>query len=368
MLRLALARTLAWTLLMAGWFGLTQLAERHAATPLPAFALVAGWLLALGVAASSSARLAARSWWLRALLLASALIAAGALLGASQGSGLLLLWPAMLSWALLVALASATVRALRHAAPRRAAAPVLPAAAGATLAVLAVGESAEPVRLAALLAIAAAVLVLLVPAGGPSAARPGCRAGLFDCALPAWPHEAWREPSRWPLLIAMLAMLPMMAALPQMLVLCSAEGLKPPVLLAAHLVAMFGPALLWPRAWPMRWRVSACALLLVLGGAVRWWQPSQAALWAMLAQGAAWSLAWSGQLGDAGTRATPRSAPWRAALGHAALALGLGLAVTLAGPRALQGAQIALAGAALFAVVIAALAALPPLRARSRCP
>lgn len=365
MLHLALARTLAWALLMAGWFGLTQLAERHAAGPLPAFVLVAGWLLALGVAASAVARLAAPAWLWRALLLAGALIAARGLLGLTQGGGMVLLWPVMLAWALLVALASGTVRALRHAAPRRAAAPVLPAAAGATLAALGVGDAAEPLRLAAVLVAIAATLAALVPAGGTRAARPGCRAGLFDCALPAWPREAWQEPSRWPLLLATLAMLPMMVALPQMLALCSAEGLSPAALLAVHLLAMFGPALLWPKRAPLQWRASACALLLVLGGMIGWWQP-QAALWAMLAQGAAWSLAWSAQLGDAGARATPRSAPWRAALGHAAFALGLGLAVTLSGPRALQGLQALLALAAAVSSV-AALAA-PAFRVRSRCP
>lgn len=366
MLRLALARTLAWALLMAGWFGLTQLAERHAAGPLPAFVLVAGWLLALGVAASAVARLAAPAWLWRALLLAGALIAARGLFGLTQGGGMVQLWPVMLAWALLVALASGTVRALRHAVPRRAAAPVLPAAAGATLAALAVGDAADPLRLAAVLAVIAGVLACLAPAGGTRAARPGCRAGLFDCALPAWPREAWQEPSRWPLLIATLAMLPMMAALPQMLALCSAEGLSPPALLAAHLLAMFGPALLWQRRWPARWRAPACALLLVLGGSMAWWQPAQAPLWAMLMQGAAWSLAWSAQLGDAGARAAPRSAPWRGALGHALFALALGVAVAFAGPRALHAVQVLLALAAALSVV--AWAAVPSFRVRSRCP
>lgn len=366
MARLALARTLAWALLMAGWFGLTQLAERHAAGPMPGFALVAGWLLALGVAASAMARFRARAGHLRLLVLGAALLAAAGLRGTAQGAGMAALWPTMLAWALLVALASGTVRALRQDILRRAAAPVLPAALGATLAALVVGESLEPLRLAALLIGAAVVLAWLVPSGGMAAARPGCRAGLFDCALPAWPRGAWQEPARWPMLLATLAMLPMMVALPQMLALCSTEGLAPPVVLAVHLLAMFGPALLWPKRAPQHWRALACALLLMVGGMIGWWQPPQAALWAMLAQGAAWSLAWSAQLADAGTRAAARSAPWRAALGHATFALGLGLAVALAGPRALLGLQTLLALAAAASIVAASAA--PVFRVRSRCP
>lgn len=370
--QLAIARVLAWALLMSGWIGLTHLAERHAAGPMPSFALVAGWLLALGLAATAAARLSANAWLLRALLIGCALVAARGVLATGQGGGFAALWPAMLAWALLVALASATVRMLRQQTPRRPAAPVLPAAAGTLLAALLAGEVGDTPglapRLAGLLLFAALGLGLLQPAAGVQPARAGCRAGLFDCALPAWPAGGWREPARWPLLIAMLVMLPMMAGLPQMLALCRAGGASPEALLGLHLAAMFLPALLWPAHAAPTLRSAACAGLLVAGGVALLLPAAQAALWAMPAHAAAWSLAWSRQLDDPALRATAHSAPWRAALAQALFALGLGVAVSLSGPAALQGVHLALAGAAALAVGAGLLRRRAPLRVRSRCP
>lgn len=371
MLRLAGARVLAWALLMGGWIGLTHLADRHAAGPLPALALVAAWLLALGLAATATARLVANAWLLRALLIGCALVAVRGVMGSVQGQGFAVLWPAAIAWALLVALASATVRALRQQAPRRAAAPVLPAASGALLAVLLAGDPVDTVtlatRLAALLVLGALGLVVLQPAAGVQAGRSGCRAGLFDCALPAWPAAGWREPARLPLLIAMLVMLPMMAGLPQMLALCRAGGAASQALLAAHVAAMFLPALLWPAARLPLLRSAACAVLLVLGGLLLWAAGPEAALAAMLAHGAAWSLAWSAQLEDSRLRADAHRPPWRAALFQSLFALALGAALAAAGPAALQAVHGALAAAAALSVGWMLLRQAAPLRVRSRC-
>jgi hypothetical protein len=363
---------LAWALLMGGWIGLTHLAERYTADAMQSFALVAGWLLALGLAATLVARLTFNAWGLRALLLAGAVVAARGVLVAVQGGGAAPLWPALLAWALLVALASATVRALRHAVPRAPGTPIAPAAAGALLAASVAGDpgdsAALAVRLAGLLIVAALLLGLLLPAGGVQAARRGCRAGLFDCALPAWPAGGWREPAHWPLLLAALVMLPMMTGLPQMLALCRSSALPASTLIAVHFAAMFLPALLWPARLSSAARSRVCAALLVAGGLLLGWQLPWASLWAMLAQGCAWSLAWSAQLGEPALRAAPRSAPWRAALGHAALALALGGAVSLAGAQALQGLQLTLAVAAALAVLFGLGRPDTPLKARSRCP
>ncbi|MFT3956953.1 MAG: hypothetical protein QM722_22000 [Piscinibacter sp.] len=371
MRRLALARTLAWALLMSGWIVLTHLADRYAAGPVAAFALVAAWLLALGLAATLAARLSANAWLLRALLLGCALVAARGLLNSTHGGGLAALWPVAIAWALLVALASATVRGLRQQLPRRASAPVLPAASGALLAALLAGDAADSaslaLRMAGALLLVALGLVVLQPAAGVHTARAGCRAGLFDCALPAWPAGGWREPARWPLLIAMLVMLPMMAGLSQMLALCRAGGASAQALLGAHLAAMFLPALLWPAGRAPAWRRAACAGLLVLGGLLLWMAGTPGVLWAMLAHGAAWSLAWSAQLDDPSLRASAHSAAWRAALLQALFALALGVALGWAGPPALQAVHGALAAAAALAVGMSLLRPLPSLRVRSRC-
>ena len=180
--RLAAARAPAWALLMGGWIGSTQLAERaerYSAGAMASYTLVAGWLLALGLAATLAARWAANAWLLRALLLACAVVAARGMLVAVQGGGAALLWPALLAWALLVALASTTVRALRHAVPRAPGAPIAPAAAGALLAAWVAGDpgdsAALAARLAAALIVAALLLGLLLPAGGTLPARAGSR-------------------------------------------------------------------------------------------------------------------------------------------------------------------------------------------------
>lgn len=368
------ARSLAWALMLAGWIALTHLAERYAGGALQAFALVALWLLALGAGASAAAQWAASRSALRVASLAAAGVAASALLAATQGAGFHALWLAAPAWALLLGLASITVRAWRHALPRRPAAPLWPAATGALLAWGVAGDPADSaalaLRLAGLLAGGALLLAWLQPRVPLPDSRRGCRAGLFDCSLPAWPVQGWREPAHTPLLVASLAMLPMMGALPQMLALCGDAGLGVAGL-APHLLAMFVPALLWPRQAPRAGLALLCAGLLVAGGLMLALRGSAALSWTMLAHAVAWSLAWRAQLGDASLRAAPRQAAWRGALVQAAAALLLGVAVAQAGAQALLGVHLLLAGAGALAlaawVVAAGLGRVPGLRARSRC-
>jgi hypothetical protein len=185
--RLALARALAWSLLIGGWIGIAALAERLTAGPLAAAAVVALWLLATGFASEALGRVRWPVGGLRAGMLLAAGLAAWAGRAALQGGGTPTLVVLALASACVLALASTTVRALRPspavAAP---ASPVGAATVGAVLAWAAVGDPSDLLamadRLAVLLVLAAAVLAALRPrAGGAgrASARPGCRAGLF---------------------------------------------------------------------------------------------------------------------------------------------------------------------------------------------
>ncbi len=353
-LRLPLARTGAWALLVAGWVGLGSLALQFAPTLWQGFALVALWLLALGamaaVATRGGMRRSLRAW---ALLGAAAATTAG-LLASVRGSGLPALWLALVGWAALTALASGVVRALRltHAsAPRP---PVAAAALGALGAGLVLGDPGDlpalAYRLAALVGVVAAALWWLQHGLDERARAPGCRAGLFDCSLPAWPAGAWRDLAQWPTLLAGLAMLPMMAALPLMAAWCRAQGIAPQAMVLLHLGAMFAPALLLRGAiarWPTARLSFVCMALLVAGGAAAAWAPPP---WHLLilagAHGAAWSLAWSGQLWAPARRGQAGASPLRAAAGYALLTLLFGVAVEWAGAGAVAGVHIALGGAA----------------------
>ncbi|WP_127996906.1 hypothetical protein [Piscinibacter defluvii] len=349
--RVEAARALSWALLLGGWIVLTALADRLAGPPLAAFGLIAAWLLALGGFASLLGRLALAPGWQRLLLSVVALLALRGLAGTREGAGAAALLPPLLAWGLLVALASSTVRMLRRAAPVRPGRPVGAAAAGALLAWAVLGDPTDLTtlvpRAGALLLVAALGLAALLQ--GLRAAPPGgCRAGLFDCSLPAWPAGAWREPARWPLLLGALVMLPMMAGLPQMLALCRGDALGPQAMLGMHLAAMFLPALLLPRLRPAA-AALACGALLAGGGlaagldAGAWW-------WLVLSQGAAWSLAWGAQLAEPAARAGPHRDPWCGAVAQAALLLALGLAVEWFGPGVLPAVPFGFAVAAALAL------------------
>ncbi len=349
--RLSLARSLAWGLLLAGWVGLGSLAQALAPGPFHAFALLAAWLLALGLCTHLLGRCARTPWALRAALLAAALIAAAALASSLQGGGLAALGVALPAWAALVALASAAVRACRSG-PHRPGPPVGCAAMGALLAWALLGNVGDLRTLAAHLAIggttAAAVLAVVLPAG--TAAAGGCRAGLFDCSLPAWSSGGWSTPARWPPALAALVMLPMMGGLPLMVGLCSSDAVPPQAVLGLHFAAMFAPALLLAR-WPRlaTHAPALCAALLGLG-ALAALAPSGAMGWGLtLAHGAAWSVAWSARLHQRTATGAAAASPLAGAGLHAVLVLALGACIGVLGLQALAAWHFAIGAAGVLA-------------------
>lgn len=343
MIRPLLASALAGALWLGGWLGGMLLAGRLASGPFAAAMLAAGWLFALHLAGRAAAhrRSAAHA---RALLLAGGAVAIGSLLAIAGGAGPAPLWPALAATALLQALAAGIARAAPAPAGRPAAGAI---AVGAGFAVLAAGDTGEPLRLALGLALVLPLLVALVPAHGLGGTEaPDDRRGAHRPPPPS--GSAW-NPARWLLRIAALAMLPMMLALPQMLSLCRADGLPPALLPAAHLAAMALPALLWPRHGNTERRSAACALLLIVGGLATLLALPQAALVAMLAQGAAFGLACGAPPGAAEGCTTLPGA--RAPLMPALCLLATGALFALAGPAALAGVQAALSLAGAVALV-----------------
>lgn len=359
-LRLALARTVAWTLLLAGWVGLGSFAVVLAPGPEAAFALVALWLLLLGGAASLDALPAARAWPRRIGLVLTAVVVIVGLTQAPRGGGLAALTLALMAWAALTAQASAVVRSLRRRQVRRPGPPIGAAALGALCAAAALGDlgdlQALALRLAVLVASAGVALALLQPRIDGAAASARCRAGLFDCSLPAWPAGAWRDPLQWPTLLAGLAMLPMMAALPLMVGWCRGEGIAPQAVVALHLAAMFGPALLLQRAvvgWSTRTLSTVCAACLGAGAAcVVFAEPPWNLLGLAIAHGAAWGLAWAGQLWAPERRSRAGASPLRAAAGYAALTLVFGGVVAQFGAPGVAATHAALGLAAATAWLV----------------
>ena len=362
--RLQLARALAWALLLGGWIGLAALAQALASSVGMAFVLLAAWLLAVGGFADLVARLALPRWALRLLLCGAALLAARALHLALHGGGIAALGAAVLAWALMVALASAAVRGCRLALHTRAGPPVASAAAGAALAWLCVGDigdaNALGPRLAALGLAAGALLALLLPRGEGVAAA--CRAGLFDCSLPRWQAEDWQLPARRPVLIASLAMLPMMCSLPWMVSLCRSAAVAPEVVLAVHLAAMFLPAwLAMQRPRALQAAPTLCMALLATGAVVLLVAPGASAWWVLaLAHGSAWSLAWASQLQLRGApRGTAQHTVLAGASWNAGFVLALGIGVSLGGLQTLAACHVALGAAAVLAWALRRIAHAP---------
>ncbi|HSV58121.1 MAG TPA: hypothetical protein VLJ19_04415 [Variovorax sp.] len=356
-LRLTAARATAWALLLAGWVGLGGVALALTPSLLGVHALVAAWLLVLGVAATFATRDSLRARTRRLGLGICAALTVGALAWATQGGGLPALLVSLCSWAGLTALASGVVRSVRQAQPARPAPPIVAASLGALCAALAIGDPANAqalaLRLGVLVSLAAIALVLLQVGERPGAAASRCRAGLFDCSLPAWPAGAWHDAQQWPTLLAGLAMLPMMAALPLMVAWCRTEAMAPQAMVLLHFAAMFLPALLLRRAmthWHPRVLPLVCTLLLAAGALVVLWASAPFNfLGVALAQGAAWSLAWAGQLWSPERRSRQGTSPLGAAIGYAALTLAVGLAVHALGPLGLALAQGALGLIAVLA-------------------
>lgn len=366
--RLFAARACAWGLLVAGWIGLGSLAMRLAPSLAVGFALVALWLLALGAAATVATRGDLRPWSRALALGVAAVLTIAGVPATVRGGGLAALLLALLGWAAMTALASGVVRSLRLAQAAAPAPPVAAAALGALGAGLALGDIGDlPVlaeRLAVTVAATAVALALLqFGADGPARA-PGCRAGLFDCSLPAWPAGAWRDLRQWPVLVSGLAMLPMMAALPLMAAWCRSDAIAPQTTVLLHLAAMFGPALALRGSlarWPLAALSAACAVLMAGGAALVTWAPAPFD-WIGLAaaHGAAWSLAWSGALWAPQRRARQGSSPLHAAIGYALLTVAFGIVVERLGAFGVAAAHVALA---LVAVAALALTAPRPLLA-----
>ena len=361
--RLTLARACAWALLIAGWVGIGSLSLQFAPSVVHAFLLVAAWLLGLGAAAAVATRGGMRRWTRALALVAVAALTAAGLWWTVNGGRLPALLPALIGWAALTALASGVVRSLRLMQATTPAPPVGAAALGALGAGLLLGDVGDvralALRLSAFVVVAAAALVLLQARIEERPHGAGCRAGLFDCSLPAWPAGAWRDPLQWPVLLAGLAMLPMMAALPLMAAWCTARGIAPQFLVLLHLGAMFGPALLlhgWLAQRSLRVTSLVCAALLASGAAFAGWSaPPLDLLGLAVTHGAAWSLAWSGQLWAPARRGQRGTSPLLAAAGYAALTLAFGWVVEQQGARGVAVVHIALGlGAVLAALVTAA--------------
>ena len=209
------------------------------------------------------------------------------------------------------------------------------------------------VRLVWLLMTSAALLCMLQHHASAQGPARRCRAGLFDCSLPAWPRGAWRDARQWATLIAGLSMLPTMAALPLMADWCRSESVAPGAMVFMHLGAMFAPALLLRSAIAAgspRRLSTLCAVGLGAGAAAAIWLPAP---WHLLglafAQGAAWSLAWAGQLWAPDRRSRANSSPLRAAIGYAALTLAFGALVSQFGARGVIAAHVTLGVAAVLA-------------------
>ncbi len=355
-LRLTLGRACAWGLLVAGWVGIGSFALQFAPSTGAAFGLVALWLLALGVAAALGTGGDIRHGTRALALCVGAALSAFGLLWSLRGGGLPAVLLALLGWAALTALASGVVRSLRLARSAMPAPPIAAASLGALCAGLVLGDPGDlpalATRLAIFVSVIAVVLVLLQVQIAERPSVPGCRAGLFDCSLPAWPTGAWRDTLQWPTLLAGLAMLPMMAALPLMASWCRSQGIAPQTLVLLHLAAMFGPALLlrqWIPRWSLRTLAIICTLLLAAGAAFAVWA---AAPWDMLGlavtHGAAWGVAWSGQLWAPERRGQQSASPLRAAAGYAVLTLTFGLVVDQMGATGVVAVHAALGAAAVL--------------------
>lgn len=357
LLRLTLARACAWALLVAGWVGLGSFALQLAPSVRYGFALVALWLLALGAVAAVATRGGMRRGARALALAAGAAITGTGLWWTVHGGGLEAVLLALTGWAALTALASGVVRSLRLAQAAAPAPPVAAASLGALCAAVALGDPGDlPALATRLMLFVLAVFGLLVLLQRRIEERPrapGCRAGLFDCSLPAWPAGAWRDPRQWPTLLAGLAMLPMMAALPLMAAWCSARGVAPQAMVALHLAAMFGPPLLLRARvpqWSQRTLSIGCTALLAAGAACAAWAEAPLDLLGLAgSHGAAWGLAWSGQLWAPARRSRQGASPLRAAAGYASLTLVFGLVVEQFGARGVAAMHVALGLAAVLA-------------------
>jgi hypothetical protein len=345
-MRLALARTCAWTLLLAGWLALGSAGQSH--SPLWANGLlpVTAWLAVTGLAMRLGRDVPVSSRALRLALAGLGMVVTVALWAAASGDAAAL-GVAALAWGVLVVAASRAVRLLR---PRgvRPPPPVACAALGALLAWAAFGEPAAVAML--LPAALSLVLAALLPRVGEAR---GCRTGLFDCALPLASDFSWRDPAAWGVHAARWTMLPMMATLAVMAPWCGGEaGLAPAQWVGLHLAAMLLPPCALRLAGVRTVAPAWVSAVMVAGLLLPWALPGLRGLMAMsLCHSVAWGLAWLAALsvGRVARNERPRRGE---ALLPAAVALALGVALAQFGPAALETVHVALglaaaAGAAL---------------------
>jgi hypothetical protein len=371
--RLWMARTLAWALLLSGWLVLGALGRQY----LPGWAAgqwaPALWLAVIGLLLAGVARRSPALRTLRFVLPVAGGAAALALAAAGRGGGAGAIAAAAVAWAGLLVAASLGVRALRQVQPRRPAAPLLPALLGALAAWVLAGDvvalPGRADRVAGALAGAALLLAALLPAR--AVLKQGCRSGLFDCSLPLLTARGWRDTARWPLQAAALAMLPMMATLPLLAEWCAGPGRSPAAMVLLHLAAMVLPALgaqAWlRRAGPLQQAGVVGALLVAGALAPAAWPGVDGLMAGALLQAAAWSLAWAGPmmarpvLANGCSCGAAAEGPARAACAAvpgAAMAAGVlavGAAVDTAGPVVLAAVHAALGLAAAAGLALAAL-------------
>jgi hypothetical protein len=107
---------------------------------------------------------------------------------------------------------------------------------------------------------------------------------------------------------------------------------------------------------------TVCVALLVAGAALVLQAPPPFDLLGLAAtHGAAWSLAWGGQLWDPARRGRKGASPLVAAAGYALLTLAFGWIIEVDGPRGLAAVHVALA----FAATVAWIAGLAGVRGNS---
>jgi hypothetical protein len=166
---------------------------------------------------------------------------------------------------------------------------------------------------------------------------------------------------QWPTLLAGLAMLPAMAALPLLAACCRAQGLPPQAVELLHIAAMFVPALVLHASivrWSARTLSLACAGLLMAGAACVAWAPAPVNwLGLAVAHGMAWGLAWAGQLWAPARRGQQGASPLRAAAGYALLTLAFGFIADRFGAGGVAAVHVALGIAASSAWLWRGLAA-----------
>ena len=234
---------------------------------------------------------------------------------------------------------------------RSRAAPAPPIAAAALGALCAGARAGRPRRrhraragASALFVMAAAVLLVALQQAGPRCGRarrdaaPAC--STARCRRGRRARGATRV--QWPTLLAGLAMLPMMAALPLMAAWCRAESVRA----AGHGAAALGGDVRPGAAAPPRdrraGRRAACrrCARCCWQSAPRWRHGPRrrSTCWGWrVAHGAAWGVAWGGQLWAPARRGQQGTSPLRAAVGYAVLTLLFGLVVDRYGAHRRRG-------------------------------